>query len=141
MSPTETTAREIDTPVLECPAWCRASHGGEFGGTSHQLRRDIDGEDKDSGRYVTLYMTDYGTRYPALADHNGTIRIHLTWREGKTVLKELDQAEDFAETAEVFGRFDIAAIIREFAKLGRETSPTKVQFTPADQEQDQRQAQ
>lgn len=122
MTATETTAREIDTPVLECPAWCQVSHGGELDGTSHQLLRDIDGEDKDSGRYVTLYMTDYGKSKPVLNCYNGEICIHLTWREGQTVIRELDQAEDFAEMAEVFGRPDIAAIIREFAKLGKETS-------------------
>lgn len=114
-------------------------HGGELDGTSHQLHRDIGGEDKDCGRYVTLYMVDYGKSKPVLNSGNGEISIHLAWPEHKTVIRELDQAEDFAETAEVFGRPDIAAIIRELATLGRETGAPQV--TSAEQWQDQRQAQ
>jgi hypothetical protein len=85
--------------------------------TSHQLHRIIG---KGPG-WLTLYMTDYGTDSPSLADMNGTVRIHLSYPRRKSIVRELTEAEDFAAMAETFGRPGIARIIRELAEIGKET--------------------
>jgi hypothetical protein len=106
-----------NNPVLPCPPWCQRHHGGEFMFTSHQLHRDF----SDGAGYVTLYMEDYGTARPALADANGRVSISVTWRDpDRSVMRPLAEAEQLAETAEAFGRADVAAIIRELAALAEE---------------------
>jgi hypothetical protein len=108
--------RPPNAPVLPCPPWCQRRHGGELAFTSHQLHRDF----SDGGGYVTLYMEDYGTARPALADVNGQVSISVTWRDpDRSVMRPLAEAEQFAETAEAFGRADVAAIIRELAALAK----------------------
>ena len=100
--------------VLPCPPWCEGRHEGEFGGTSHQLNRDF----SDGAGYVTLYMQDWGTARQALADFNGQVDIHVTWRDpDSSVIRPLAEAEQLAEMAEAFGRPDLAAIIRELAEM------------------------
>jgi hypothetical protein len=104
------------TPALPCPPWCDSSHGGDLDGTSHQAHRDF----SDGAGYVTLYMQDNGVSGPeVLAHYNGRINLHVTWRGDpeRSVMRPLAEAEKFAETAEAFGRGDIAALIRELAAL------------------------
>ena len=106
--PNEHHPRET-APALPCPPWCEGRHEGEFGGTSHQAHRDF----SDGAGYVTLYMEDYGTARPALADVNGEVSISVTWRHpDRSVMRPLAEAEQLAETAETFGRPDVAALIR-----------------------------
>jgi len=129
MTVAETSTPETSTPTLECPSWCHVRHerhDGLDGFTSHQLHRDIDPAAPDTG-YVTLFMSDYGTALPELECHNGGIDIHLSWpgSDRKSVIRPLEEAEDFAGLAEAFGREDIAAIIREVAEMGRNTVAAK----------------
>jgi hypothetical protein len=113
---TNTTETDVRYPALPCPPWCIVRHEGQF--TSHQARRDFGVKALEG--YVTLYLSDYGAGNEVLAPCNGQIAIHVTWHAtGKTVVWELGHAEEFAETAEAFGRKDVAALIRELAAIGQ----------------------
>jgi hypothetical protein len=108
-----------DQPALPCPPWCDSNHGGEFGGTSHQLHREFD----EGAGYVTLYMDDNGVSGPeTLAHFNGSVSLHVTWRDPeRSIIRPPAEAEKLAEMAETFGRPDAAALIRELAALAKET--------------------
>jgi hypothetical protein len=107
-----------DQLALPCPPWCKSSHNPETGGASHQTHRDF----SDGAGYVTLYMEDNGVGGPeVLAYLNGEITIHVTWRGGRSVIRLLAEAEQFARMAEAFGRPEVAVLIRELAALAKET--------------------
>lgn len=119
-----------DTPALECPEWCTVAHQCEHAGPAHQLLRRVGPEDDSGQSWVSLFMTDWGKSEPVLADLNGQIHIHLTAPDGASVIKKLGESEDCARMAEVLGRADIAATIREVAELGRNTDVRQKQDQP-----------
>lgn len=120
---------ERDRSAVPCPSWCGVDHSREASGTSHQLRRGF-GKDGSEGCWVTLYMIDYGTASPALANLNGQIDIHVHHcATGQSVIRPLAEAEDFAQQAAAFGRADIASLIREFAAVAA-GKPRTNPYTP-----------
>jgi hypothetical protein len=110
-------------PALPCPPWCIERHierPGTDTGNSHHHRAERPIGDFDTG-WVSLVMTDHGDS--ALSYANGEMSIHVSWylgesfRDVKTAIRPLAEAEQFAEVAEALGRSDVAALIRELAAL------------------------
>jgi hypothetical protein len=110
-----------EQPALPCPPWCTRNHNDGLGATSHSTNRYIDETAcaPDRSR-VVLFQTDYTD--PILRHLSGQIRLHLSWgvdQNRNPVIRDLQDAEQFAEQAESFGRDDIAALIRELAALAK----------------------
>ena len=118
--------RPPNTPALPCPFWCQIDHAEHASGISHQGVRRA-GSDIE----VALYLTDYGTDAPELASLNGAVDIfvmRVADDQGavRCASRPLAESARFAREAEVFGRPDVAALIRELAALARgETDGTR----------------
>jgi hypothetical protein len=120
-------------PALPCPPWCVERHAPHPDSSQHHRAERPIG-DFDTG-WVALVMTDYGDS--ALSYANGEVHIHLSWylagssRHAQTVIRPLEEAEEFAKTAEAFARSDVAALIRELAALAEAPKPGVADSHPA----------